>query len=221
MRDVVLFLYTRLMLPILRALHIVGGKKDEVLLFARLMTALLNTGLPILRSLKTTLSDMEAGKVKDALTQIIDDVESGYTLSESFGKHPDVFDRVVVNLIKAGECSGALEVIFPRIVSYLEQPNKGELARVLHVLGRMTSSGVPILEALSIVKTMCRAEKYGRLFQSVYDSIREGDTIAQPFKESGIVLNTIVAMIDAGEETGDLDSALIEAANLLDAIEKV
>ena len=53
--------------------------------------------------------------VKNALIDIVDDVESGNTLSEAFGKHPKCFDRLYVNMVKAGEAGGALETILKRL----------------------------------------------------------------------------------------------------------
>ena len=57
---------------------------------------------------------------------------------------------------------------------------------------------------------------FERMFQRVYESIREGDTIAQPLKESRLVDDMVVNMIDVGEETGDLDTMLNKVADVYD-----
>ncbi len=75
---------------------------------------------------------------------------------------------------------------------------------------------MPILEALAIVRETCGNMVFERMYQRVYESIREGDTIAQPLKESRLVDDMVVNMIDVGEETGDLDSMLYKIADVYD-----
>jgi type IV pilus assembly protein PilC len=57
---------------------------------------------------------------------------------------------------------------------------------------------------------------FERMYQRVYESIREGDTIAQPLKESRLVDDMVVNMVDVGEETGDLDTMLYKIADVYD-----
>jgi type IV pilus assembly protein PilC len=90
------------------------------------------------------------------------------------------------------------------------------VARTMRTLGTLVASGVPILEALSIVRETCTNAVFERAYQRVYESIREGDTIAQPLKESRLVDDMVVNMIDVGEETGDLDSMLYKIADVYD-----
>ena len=66
-------------------------------------------------------SQMKPGVLKNALIDVVDDIESGTTLSEAFGKHPKCFDRLYVNMIKAGEAGGALEVILQRLADFKEK----------------------------------------------------------------------------------------------------
>ena len=93
---------------------------------------------------------------------------------------------------------------------------KTVLARTTRTLGTLVSSGVPILEALSIVRETCTNAVYERCYLRVYESIREGETIAQPLKESRLVDDMVVNMIDVGEETGDLDTMLYKIADVYD-----
>jgi type IV pilus assembly protein PilC len=90
------------------------------------------------------------------------------------------------------------------------------VARTTRTLGTLVSSGVPILEALSIVRETCANSVFERAYQSVYESIREGDTIAQPLKKARIVDDMVINMIDVGEETGDLDKMLTKIADVYD-----
>ncbi len=93
---------------------------------------------------------------------------------------------------------------------------KSVVARTMRTLGTLISSGVPILEALSIVRETCMNAVFEDMYKRVYDSIREGDTIAQPLKESRLVDDMVVNMVDVGEETGDLDSMLNKIADVYD-----
>src|SRR5262249_43642959 len=93
---------------------------------------------------------------------------------------------------------------------------KTVVARTTRTLGTLVSSGVPILEALSIVRETCMNAVFERMYQRVYESIREGDTIAQPLKESRLVDDMVVNMVDVGEETGDLDTMLNKIADVYD-----
>ncbi|GIW82826.1 MAG: hypothetical protein KatS3mg105_4633 [Gemmatales bacterium] len=88
------------------------------------------------------------------------------------------------------------------------------VARTTRTLATLISSGVPILESLSIVRETCNNMVFERCYQRVYESIREGDTIAQPMRESKLVDDMVVNMIDVGEETGDLDTMLTKIADV-------
>ncbi len=90
------------------------------------------------------------------------------------------------------------------------------VARTMRTLGTLISSGVPILEALAIVRETCMNAVFERCYQRVYDSIREGDTIAEPMKKSKLVDDMVINMIDVGEETGDLDTMLNKIADVYD-----
>src|SRR5205085_1841355 len=89
--------------------------------FTRQFSTLQDAGLPVLRSLKILEGQMRGGLLKNALMDVVDDVESGSTLSEAFAKHPKCFDRLYVNMVKAGEAGGALEVIMQRLADFKEK----------------------------------------------------------------------------------------------------
>ena len=88
------------------------------------------------------------------------------------------------------------------------------VARTMRTLGTLISSGVPILEALSIVRETSMNCVFEEMFQRVYESIREGETIANPMRECKLVDDMVVNMIDVGEETGDLDTMLNKVADV-------
>jgi type IV pilus assembly protein PilC len=297
-----------------------GVSSKQLCTFTRQFSTLQDAGLPVLRSLKILEGQMKSGVLKNALIDVVDDVESGATLSEAFAKHPKCFDRLYVNMVKAGEAGGALEVILQRLADFKEKAQslkrkiigamvypivvilvavailafiliyiipkfkkifedfemklpqitqilldvsdfavdyfwvaplvvigwflfiklvklfrKGRyvvdwvklhipvvgsiiektiVARTTRTLGTLVASGVPILEALSIVKETCNNAVFESMYQKVYESIREGETIAVPMKESRLVDDMVVNMIDVGEETGELDKMLYKIAEV-------
>ncbi|OHB71706.1 MAG: type II secretion protein F [Planctomycetes bacterium RBG_13_63_9] len=269
------------------ALGGVGSKKLTT--FTRQLSILQDAGLPILRSLKILEQQSKPGALKNSLIDVCEEIESGATLSEAMAKCPKAFDRLYVNMIKAGEAGGALEIILQRLaefqersqalkrkvkgalvypitvvvfavailtgimiwivpafkdifadfevdlpvmtVALIEVSNKvvsfwyllpgvpigvwlfiklvrkfkpgrygwdlfilkipifGQLveknivARTTRTLGTLVASGVPILEGLHITRETSGNAVFENMFQKVYESIREGETIAQPLKE--------------------------------------
>jgi type IV pilus assembly protein PilC len=253
------------------------------------LSILQDAGLPILRSLNILEQQSKPGAMKNALIDVCDEIESGATLSEAMSRSPKAFDRLYVNMIKAGEAGGALETILRRLAEFqeraealkrkvkgalvypvtvilfamailtfimwkivpsfikifedfdadlpqmtqvligisdfvvnyfylipgipiaiwlilklirktnagrtgwdmfiLKMPIFGQLveknivARTMRTLGTLVASGVPILEALHITKETAGNAVFENLYQKVYDSIREGESIAAPLKE--------------------------------------
>jgi len=96
-----------------------GGKK--MVQFTRQLSILQDAGLPILRSLKILEAQSQPGSLKNALMDVCDEIEGGATLSEAMAKSPKVFDRLYVNMIKAGEAGGALETILQRLAEFKER----------------------------------------------------------------------------------------------------
>ena len=302
---------------------VIGGVKTKhLVLFTRQFSILQDAGLPLLRGLRILEKQMRPSALKNALIDVVEDVESGSTLSEALAKHPRAFDRLYVNMVKAGEAGGALETIMKRLAEFKEKSQtlkrkiigamvypavvitaavgilifimvaiipkfekifrefglklpaltqflidvsmwcskywwslplvplgiwllfklirlsragnyaldrmtlwipiigkiveKTIVARTMRTLGTLVSSGVPILESLSIVRETANNAVFERMFQRVYESIREGDTIADPLRESRLVDDMVTNMVEVGEETGDLDTMLYKIADFYD-----
>jgi type IV pilus assembly protein PilC len=98
-----------------------GAKTKHICTFTRQLSILQDAGLPILRSLRILENNIKGGKLKNALMDICDEIETGSTLSEAMSKSPKVFSRLYVNMIKAGEAGGALETILQRLAEFLER----------------------------------------------------------------------------------------------------
>jgi type IV pilus assembly protein PilC len=93
---------------------------------------------------------------------------------------------------------------------------KVSVARWTRTLGTLISAGVPILEALNITRETAGNEVYARMLEKVHHSIRQGDSFANPLRQSKTVDMMVVNMIDVGEETGDMDKMLEKVANNFD-----
>src|SRR5438105_13795483 len=126
----------------------IGGVSSKKLCtFTRQFSTLQDAGLPVLRSLKILEGQMRPGVLKNALMDVVEDVESGSTLSEAFAKHPKCFDRLYVNMVKAGEAGGALETILKRLADFKEKAQS--LKR--KITGAMVYPVVVILTAVGIL----------------------------------------------------------------------
>ena len=93
---------------------------------------------------------------------------------------------------------------------------KTSVARWTRTLGTLISAGVPILEALNITRETAGNEVYTSMLGKVHAAIRQGDTFANPLRQSKTVDSLVVNMIDVGEETGDMDKMLEKVANNFD-----
>jgi type IV pilus assembly protein PilC len=108
-----------------------GGKKrgfvfggvptKELSAFTRQLSILQDAGLPILRSLRIMADQARGGRLKYSLEDTCEAIEGGDTLSEAMAKSPKCFNRLYVNMIKAGEAGGALEVILQRLADFAER----------------------------------------------------------------------------------------------------
>ena len=295
-------------------------KGKQLCTFTRQLSTLQDAGLPILRSLRILEGQAKPGPLKNSLIGVIEDVESGNTLSEAMAKQPKAFDNLYVNMVKAGEAGGALEVILQRLAEFKEKSqslqrkvkgamiypvavvtvatlivgfimvyiipkfkeifmdfdvelpamtlwligasdfvaaywylapvapfsvwlmikiirknktgafaldwialripilggilSKSTTARICRTLGTLIASGVPILEALQISRDTAGNAVFRKAFDHIYAAIREGESMAVPLKETRIVDDIVVNMVDVGEETGALDNMLYKVADV-------
>ncbi|MBB09246.1 MAG: pilus assembly protein PilC [Roseibacillus sp.] len=103
-----------------------GGRiKPKVLMiFTRQLATLIDSGLPLLRGL-TVLGKQEPNQVlRGTINSLADSVQGGSTFSESLAQHPRIFDKLYVNMVKAGELGGVLEVVLTRLAEYQEKAHK-------------------------------------------------------------------------------------------------
>lgn len=105
----------------LKNINVGGIPFKAKVIFMRQMSFMINAGLPLTQALEITVNQSQNFQFKEVITQVLKDVESGLSLSRAMDKHPKVFDKVVRNLIKAGEESGKLDTILGRVADDLEK----------------------------------------------------------------------------------------------------
>ena len=105
-----------------------SGKKkvkvEDVLIFSKQFATMVKAGLPILEVLAMLRDQLENPGIKEIIEDIRKSLEGGVTLSKCFEKYPQHFDTIYVNMIKAGEASGKLDVFLLKIVESLEKKEK-------------------------------------------------------------------------------------------------
>ncbi len=99
-------------------------KPKTLMIFTRQLATLIDAGLPLLRGL-TVLGKQEPDPVlKGVITNLADSVQGGATFSESLGGHPRIFNKLYVNMVKAGELGGVLELVLLRLAEFQEKAQK-------------------------------------------------------------------------------------------------
>lgn len=98
--------------------------KEGLCTFTRQLATLLQAGLPLLKAMNLLRNQERNPAFKKVLTEICDQIESGNTLSDAFGQHPAIFDRLYINMIRAGEAAGVLETVLARLATFSEKSIK-------------------------------------------------------------------------------------------------
>ena len=99
-------------------------KVEDVLIFSKQFATMVKAGLPILQVLSMLRDQLENPSLKEVIEEIRRSLEGGVTLSKCFEKYPKLFDNVYINMIKAGEASGKLDIFLLKIVDSLEKKEK-------------------------------------------------------------------------------------------------
>ena len=99
-------------------------KPAEVVLFSKKLSTMARAGLPVLDALKMAQDQINDKRLKQIITKVSSDLQGGNDLSTCFSRHPKVFDTIYINMIKAGETSGKLDIFLDKLVSILEKREK-------------------------------------------------------------------------------------------------
>jgi len=175
-----------------KGLSLFGKKKakvEDVLMFSKQFATMVKAGLPILQVLGMLRDQIESPAMKDIIEDIRKSLEGGVTLSKCFEKYPELFDNIYVNLIKAGEASGKLDVFLHKIVDALEKKEKIKKK----IKGALMYPGIMFTVAITVSAFMLI--KVVPVFAKMYD----GMGIKLPAATA-----TIMAMSDFLRGTGGL-----------------
>lgn len=302
-----------------------GGVKTRTLaVFTRQLATLIDAGMPLLRGLRILQQQETNPRLKQILSSVGETIEGGGTLTEALLAHPKVFNGLYVNMVRAGEVSGALEVTLRRLAEFMEkaekikgkvkaamfypvavltvamailtlmvvfivprfqsvfdglmngQPmpaftlfvmriseiarhhapmvglgllacvvllvlalrtqagrrafdlfklrapivgpvfRKSAISRLTRTLGTLLHSGVPVLQALTIVKETVGNKVVSRLVGDIHESVKQGETVTLPLRSSKVIPPVYVGMVDIGEQTGALPDMLLKIADQCD-----
>ncbi len=117
---------------------------------------------------------------------------------------------------KTGPGRALTDIILMKLPVMGNLVQKTSVARFTRTLGTLISAGVPILEAILITRDTSGNFVYEKALNNVHDSIREGETVADPLREAKVCDPIVVNMVEVGEETGDLDVMLMKVADNYD-----
>lgn len=299
-------------------------KRKNLMVITRQLATLLEAGLPLIRSLRTLQRQSKDKMAQKVLGGVADAVETGSTFSEALSLYPATFDRLFLNMVKAGEAAGAMETILSRLAGFMEKTarlagkvksamiypsvvitiallvttglmifivpsftkiftellegdplpaitqflidvsewmknrwyilaaspfvlviliklayktkygkygldwimynmpilgpivSKTAIARFSRTLGTLMAAGVPVLNALIIVRDTSGNELVARAVMKVHESVKEGEGISKPLAASKIFPQMVISMIEVGEETGRMPEMLEKVANTYD-----
>jgi len=120
-----------------------GKVPSKVLtVFTRQLSTLISAGLPLLRSLRTLSKQEKNPSLRTIMGSLAESVEGGTTFSEALAQHPKAFNKLYVNMVKAGELGGVLEVVLTRLAEFAEKSQR--------IRGKVTSAMVYPVVVLTI-----------------------------------------------------------------------
>ncbi len=122
-------------------------KTKDIVIFTRQFSTMIDAGLPIVQGLTILSEQVENKTFRRILKEIVKDVQGGLSLGEALSKHPDVFDKLYVNLVSAGEEGGVLEVTLQRLAAYLEKLEKIKS----QIKGALTYPAVVVIIAIIVL----------------------------------------------------------------------
>ena len=143
-------------------------KSKSLMIFTRQLATLIDSGLPLLRGL-TVLGRQEPNLVmKGTINTLADNVQTGSTFSESLQQYPRIFNKLYVNMVKAGELGGVLELVLNRLAEYQEKAqklkNKIVAAMVYPIIVMFIAAGIMVFLMMVIVPR----------FESIFDDMIPG-----------------------------------------------
>jgi type IV pilus assembly protein PilC len=95
-------------------------KPSDIAYFARQLTTMMRSGVPMVQSLQMIGTTGDNVAVRDLIQKVVTDIEGGASLGVALGRQPKHFDKLFVNLVSAGEQAGTLEAMLEKVATYKE-----------------------------------------------------------------------------------------------------
>src|SRR5438477_56011 len=185
---------------------------QDLAIATRQLATLIGAGITLVDSLTALVEQVEHPRLKRILGVVRQKVNEGSSLADALAEHPKVFTTLYVNMIRAGESSGALDVVLVRLADFTE----GQAALRNKILGAMLYPAIMVLVGRSIVPILFGAV-IPKVIEDARDAIREGESIAAPLKRSGQFPPLVHHMIAIGEKSGQLEQMLGNIARSYDS----
>ena len=146
-------------------------KTKDLTVVTRQMAILLEAGLPLIRSLKTLSRQSKNPAIKKTLEEAAASVEGGATFSEALAQHPKSFDKLYLNMIRAGEAAGKLELILDRLAMFMEKAAK--------IQGKVKSAMVYPIIVLCVAGIICSGLMIFIVpkFEKMFTELLEGEPL--------------------------------------------
>src|SRR5436190_8120001 len=122
--------------------------KDKIL-FSKQLAILLKSGVPLMQAIELLTEQFE-GQMRSILVRVKDDVKEGTSLADALSKYPKVFEKIYLQLVRAGEATGKLDVILERLTSYLERRE----ALGKKISGAMQQPIIQLVVAIGVVAVL-------------------------------------------------------------------
>lgn len=166
---------------------------------------------------KAIFADLLGGAGMPAFTQFIlnisDTVANHFLYVAMGGVATFILFRLSLRTKLGRRLFDKLKLHFPVLGPVM---SKVAIARFARTLGTLVSSGVPILQALNIVRETSGNVIISNAVQAVHDSVKQGETITAPLEASGVFPPMVISMVDVGEQTGALPEMLTKIADNYD-----
>jgi MSHA biogenesis protein MshG len=148
-----------------------GGRPglSDLILFSRQMFSVTRAGIPLLKGIGTLASSTPNPILRDALLSVVEHLQAGRDLATSFARHPGVFSKFYVSIVRVGENTGTLPLAFERMFEYLvmEKRIRDKLATAM----RYPATVVVAIAVAIVIITMFVLPKFAPIFESLGDNL--------------------------------------------------
>ena len=146
----------------------------QLMVLTRQMATLIHAGLPLLRGLNVLERQEGNPALKKALRKISESIEGGSTFADALAAHPRIFKKLYINMVKAGEAGGVLDVVLDRLASYMEKAqkvkNKVTSAMTYPIVVLLASSSIMIFLMIAIIPK----------FETIFADMLDGRSLPPP-----------------------------------------